>query len=258
MSRENTQRKRFPDVFDMADSLDRLSMQTDSFGFHSETSNPTMDKVNESESFPEHLFIILYSLLGNKMCVDCHKFKELTWASTSFGVLMCEECAFEHISSGLAENCTAVRSLIKNTWNLQEVISLLEGGNTQFLKLIGASTTVVAIDESRRRASTGTINDLKANPARRGSLLNPRSTNSAEEGDFSKYKKKNAKLYIKKLADRVEAVTNTFGRSQGFNSREQMKVIEDPAFKPMKAMNDPDNGHVFGGNTMFSHNEYAR
>lgn len=258
MARGYTQPRQKPDLFDIADSLVRLSTHTDSFGFCSDMTNPTMNKVNESERFPEHVLIILRSLLGNKICVDCHKFKELTWASTSFGVLMCEECAFEHISSGLAQKCTNVRSLTKNTWNLREVISLLEGGNAQFLKLIGGNTALTAFEDNKKWASTGGINEPKVNIARRDSLLSTKTTNYAQEGDLSKYKKKNAKLYIKKLADRVEAVVNTFGRSEGFNSRGQVKVIEDPAFKPMKSMTDPDSGKVFGGNLMYSQTEHVR
>lgn len=258
MARGNLKRRCKPDLFDIADSLVRLSTQTDSYGFHTDLTNPAMDKANECERFPEHVLIILRSLLGNKMCVDCHKFKELTWASTSFGVLMCEECAFEHISSGLAEKCTNVRSLTKNTWNLKEVIALLEGGNTQFLKLIGGNTALAAFEESRKWASTRAINDPKVNITRRDSLINTKATNNAQEDDFSKYKKKNAKLYIKKLADRVEAVMNTFSRNQGFNTRGQMKVIEDPAFKPMKPITDPDSGKVFGGTLMHSQSEYVR
>ena len=232
MSREYTQQRHMPDVFDMADTLVRLSTQTDSFGFDSNMTNPKAAEGQVSERFPEHLLVILNSHLGNKMCVDCRKFKELTWASTSFGVLMCEECAFEHMSSGLTENCTNVKSLIRNTWNLQEVIALLEGGNSQFLKFVDANTTQGIFEDNRRWASTG-------------NLLNARATNNVKEDDFSKYKKKYANLYIKKLADRIKAVTNTFGKSQGFNSRGQMKVIEDPSFKPMKSMTDPDNGDVF-------------
>lgn len=216
-------------VFDMAESLDKLSIHT--FAEDDDFDLPG-NSATESETFPDELLMIVNTLSGNEACVDCREQTELSWASVSFGVLMCEKCAFEHISTGLAESCTAVRSLSRNAWNLHEVISLLEGGNAQFLRCIGEDKNPA----NDRRQSTGA----------RASILASRTTTTTgqnEEGpDFSKYKKKGAKSYLKKLSDRVNVVTRTFGKkNDGFNSRARTKAIEDPTFKIIEPITDYGN-----------------
>ena len=211
-------RNRNPDIFDMSECLERLCDEADGFGY-SDMGGTTFEQSEQNDQFPEHLSLALRSLSGNNRCIDCLEYKDLQWASVSFGIIMCEECAFEHISSGLAENLTNVRSLTRNAWNLDEVIALLEGGNAQFLKCIGVSYPVDnnSIDPSKEKKKGGKL-----------------SSREAEPSDFQKYKKKNAKLYVKKLSDRVEVVTGTFG-TKSFNSR-QGRGIEDPTFKPMRRL----------------------
>jgi len=235
--------KPFPDIFEMAESLEQLCMDSvDNFGYTPDPRNvPYGDSGGEKEQFPADLDPVLRALLGNKMCVDCFKFTELPWASVSFGSLMCEECAFEHISSGLAENLTNVRSLTKNDWNLKEVIALLEGGNAQFLKCIG-----VNFPEDQHALSTGSF--VHHAEKRRGSLLSSRvSSDKFDAPDFTKYKKKNSKLYVKKLADRVEVVTTTFG-SNSFNTRVTSRGIAEPTFKPMNRLSQPV--HEYDGSSI--------
>lgn len=33
--------------------------------------------------------------------MDCGHIKDLDWASVSFGVLMCDRCAYEHLEQGV-------------------------------------------------------------------------------------------------------------------------------------------------------------
>ena len=225
-----------PDLFDMAQTLHMMTIKSKSM------ESPSIDSVQvdsslEIHKFPEHLLLILFSLLGNKMCVDCHSRKNLTWASVGYGIVMCEECAFDHLSSGLTDKDTAPKSLDKTSWNLREVIALLEGGNAQFLRCIGVDCK--SFDEQNRRSSTGNKEAIQNKQPRRNSFLAAKTSASnvekSNEKDFDKYKKKTVKIYMKKLSDRVDAVIKTFATTST-NSRSNSNFVHEQDFNQIDAV----------------------
>ena len=78
--------------------------------------------------FPNACLQLLQSIPGNQNCVDCGKCNP-DWASITYGVLMCLQCSGIHRSYGV--QISYVRSIQYDTWNHQQIVSLLEGGNTQ-------------------------------------------------------------------------------------------------------------------------------
>ena len=235
--------RQIPNVFDMAQTLDMLSVKSKSMDTSS-VGPAQLDSSLEINKFPEHLLLIVYSLLGNKMCVDCHSRKNLTWASVGYGTVMCEQCAFDHLSSGLTSKHSAPKSLDKTSWNLREVIALLEGGNAQFLRCIGADYK--AFDEQNRRSSTGNNKPIKPKQTRRNSFISTISSSHAsasnsgkpDEKDLDKYKKKHVKIYMKKLSDRVDEVVNTFATTS-IESESNSNFLNEKDFKPIHVIHSP-------------------
>lgn len=78
--------------------------------------------------FPDACLQLLQSLPGNQQCVDCGK-RNPDWASITYGVLMCLQCSGIHRSYGV--QVSYIRSIQYDTWNHQQIVSLLEGGNAQ-------------------------------------------------------------------------------------------------------------------------------
>mmetsp|Transcript_5903 Transcript_5903/g.12831 ORF Transcript_5903/g.12831 Transcript_5903/m.12831 type:complete len:221 (+) Transcript_5903:187-849(+) len=89
------------------------------------------NKIPESQRhqrFPPVCQQILRSLPGNRKCIDCDEHNP-DWASVSHGALLCLSCAGKH--RGLGVRTSKVRSISMDSWNHNEVLSMLEGGNGQ-------------------------------------------------------------------------------------------------------------------------------
>lgn len=69
-------------------------------------------------------------LPGNDRCVDC-KAVCPQWAGVSFGVLLCLVCAGKHRSLGV--HTSFVKSLVMDSWSMNEVRLLKAGGNAKWL-----------------------------------------------------------------------------------------------------------------------------
>ena len=80
------------------------------------------------KSFPRACRKYLYSLHGNTKCVDCNNANP-DWASITYGTLLCVNCSGRHRSYGVTKS--RVRSISMDTWSYTQVLSMLEGGNTQ-------------------------------------------------------------------------------------------------------------------------------
>ena len=80
-------------------------------------------------SFPPACLRLMTSLAGNLECIDCHSRTDISWASVSFGCLMCLQCSGKHRSLGV--QTSFVKSVSMDGWKAQEVLSMLEGGNEQ-------------------------------------------------------------------------------------------------------------------------------
>jgi len=80
--------------------------------------------------FPQACLQLLHSLGGNSHCVDCGA-PHPTWASISYGILICLNCSGKHRHFGV--NHSIVRSITMDSWdNPSHVLCLLEGGNEQW------------------------------------------------------------------------------------------------------------------------------
>ena len=86
--------------------------------------------LHDGVEFPMTARALLYSLPGNTNCVDCGALHP-QWASVSFGALMCLQCSGKHRSYGV--QTSFVRSVDMDTWSHAQVLSMLEGGNSQLI-----------------------------------------------------------------------------------------------------------------------------
>ena len=118
---------------------------------------------NNEQSFPTACLRLMSSLPGNSTCVDCHSRTDITWASVSFGCLMCLQCSGKHRSLGV--QTSFVKSVSMDGWKVHEILSMLEGGNDQLDKFferhnMGKSGANCSDDNTPTSpTSTGTLLD---------------------------------------------------------------------------------------------------
>ena len=91
-------------------------------------SSKSTNQHSDGLPFPPTCFQLLRSIHGNCKCVDCGR-KNPEWASVTYGVLLCTQCAGKHRSYGV--NISRVRSITMDCWSHSQVLAMLEGGNTQ-------------------------------------------------------------------------------------------------------------------------------
>lgn len=93
------------------------------------------------QSYPPDCLQILRLLDGNGACVDCGAGKEPPmWASIANGTLLCDKCAFIHITRSEEKQfqyISVVKHLVTGYWSLPEVFTMLEGGNGNFVQAVG-------------------------------------------------------------------------------------------------------------------------
>jgi Putative GTPase activating protein for Arf len=80
-------------------------------------------------SLPSACMRMIQSMPGNDKCIDCNLARNPTWASVSYGALLCLQCSGHHRSLGVNVSC--VRSLHMDEWSLEHILAMLEGGNEQ-------------------------------------------------------------------------------------------------------------------------------
>jgi hypothetical protein len=78
--------------------------------------------------FPTGCHRLVKSLPGNNRCCDCGAANP-DWACVSFGTLVCMSCSGRHRSYGVSTS--VVRSMTMDAWSHQQVLAMLEGGNSQ-------------------------------------------------------------------------------------------------------------------------------
>lgn len=110
-------------------------------------------------SFPPACLTLLKSLKGNHRCVDCGE-QNPQWAACRYGALLCLQCSGHHRSLGVQVSC--VRSICMDEWSVTEVVSMLEGGNSQLAAFFDRH----ALTEKACSASTGTTTITKDNVTR--------------------------------------------------------------------------------------------
>eukprot|EP00751_Fragilariopsis_kerguelensis_P045773 CAMPEP_0170993954 /NCGR_PEP_ID=MMETSP0736-20130129/10659_1 /TAXON_ID=186038 /ORGANISM="Fragilariopsis kerguelensis, Strain L26-C5" /LENGTH=358 /DNA_ID=CAMNT_0011419727 /DNA_START=463 /DNA_END=1540 /DNA_ORIENTATION=+ len=114
------------------------------------------------ESFPMACRTLLHELDGNRYCLDCHDDVLATstdqksssacnpeWAAISYGALVCIKCSGRHRSLGVA--VSQVRSVAMDHWTYREVVSMLEGGNSQLSNFFGRHALTKSEFEKRQQ-----------------------------------------------------------------------------------------------------------
>lgn len=69
----------------------------------------------------------------NRICIDC-KANNTHWASTSYGIFFCLECAAKHRSYGVS--ISRVKSINMDNWSENELNIMEKGGNKKFREYI--------------------------------------------------------------------------------------------------------------------------
>ncbi|CAG9335094.1 unnamed protein product [Blepharisma stoltei] len=64
---------------------------------------------------------------SNNVCFDCWK-PNPEWASVSYGIFICENCAIKHIELGL--HLSFVRKIVNDHWSIKQLKMMTVGGNS--------------------------------------------------------------------------------------------------------------------------------
>ena len=69
---------------------------------------------------------------------------EPMYASTTFGTLLCRKCANAHLHRD--ERAFGIQSFVEDTWSLEQVLALLEGGNSRFREFCALTNAYPSLD----------------------------------------------------------------------------------------------------------------
>jgi hypothetical protein len=142
----------------------------------------------QEQSFPPACLRLMSSLPGNLTCIDCHSRTDISWASVSFGCLMCLQCSGKHRSLGV--QTSFVKSVSMDGWKVHEVLSMLEGGNEQLDQFFERHEMG---NKSSSSSSPGNNNHVPTSPtARSGTLV------------VDRYKTKAASFYRQHLINHAK------------------------------------------------------
>lgn len=107
-------------------------------------------------SFPPACLEMLTSIKGNHRCVDCGE-QNPQWAACRYGALLCLQCSGHHRSLGV--QVSSVRSISMDEWSVTEVVSMLEGGNSQLAAFFDRHALTEQAARQRNTAAASVINE---------------------------------------------------------------------------------------------------
>ena len=136
IEQEIVARKKSMEQFSSSRNRDEEPIKTSSSTLNSPTSSTSSLPLATQEKpapLDEETIQKIQSLEGNKRCVDCGASGQSgpTWASLSFGVLLCMSCSGTHRAFG--SHISLVKSLTLDNWTSEQIAYLYpNGGNAKF------------------------------------------------------------------------------------------------------------------------------
>mmetsp|Transcript_9281 Transcript_9281/g.13159 ORF Transcript_9281/g.13159 Transcript_9281/m.13159 type:complete len:249 (-) Transcript_9281:172-918(-) len=177
--------------------------------------NPLFEE-SKLKNFPTACLRLVEKLPGNKQCIDCGE-PSPQWASLSYGCLLCLNCSGRHRSFGVV--VSKVRSVAMDSWSHSQVLSMLEGGNSQLENFfMRHSLTPQSFDDSSHSDLNLSAHEHGEHLSRVDSLIGKR------------YKTKAAKFYRDQLALHVQRIVDS-GEYQGREASRLMKTCAKPSKK---------------------------
>ncbi|KAL7529268.1 hypothetical protein ACHAXR_002874 [Thalassiosira sp. AJA248-18] len=93
------------------------------------------------------------SLLSNNVCVECGNPSKPDWASVTYGIVLCLDCAGVH--RGLGTHLSFVRSLTMDDWTDDQYRRMVDGGNAKWRDYCEAHSKKDNGDSSFGKSSSG-------------------------------------------------------------------------------------------------------
>jgi len=208
--------------------------------------------VYEGDSIvPSTCHILIKSLPGNKYCVDCGR-EHPDIASVNNGVLICSQCAAKHDILGKRSR---VKTMKNDLWSVEDILFMLEGGNTQLYNFFRRHKLVPKDPPRRVSSHKDGVDDA--------STVGTASTGKISTSMLvSRYKTRTAKYYRDELGKHIQGIIKSGlyqGRRLGFENEWRLRVAADNGTlglseevirKAMKNYQDPNE-------TMMSPEELA-
>ena len=146
-------------------------------------------------SFPPVCLSMLKHLEGNHRCVDCGE-QNPEWAACRYGAMLCLNCSGHHRSLGV--QISSVRSISMDEWSVLEVISMLEGGNSQLGNFferhnLTQSTCTVSSRTTSQESAAGTCSTSTEEEPDDGRRITPENVTRL------RYKTKAALFYRRQM-----------------------------------------------------------
>ncbi len=170
------------------------------------------------QSFPQDVLKIVRLLPGNDKCSDCGSRGQSVYGSPTYGTLMCKDCAYRHVTtSSQSQGKVVVISVEDGSWNLPNIIAMIEGGNQAIINYVGKNDTQTKRQQRRssehetqrmgRRGSLLASSIEVQPPPKRKSLYNTATGDDSFSSDFERvYASKAATSYRKMLLDRTRSI----------------------------------------------------
>ena len=192
-----------PEIADLAygelsEMLRRCNLQSNnSSSNENRKNNASLCRSSDStrERFPVACKLLLHEIDGNRNCVDCNA-RDPEWAAVSYGALVCIKCSGRHRSMGVA--VSQVRSVDMDHWTYEEIVLMLEGGNSQLSNFFERhALTKTEFDKQQKKILMQQSNKPE-------SLTSSRTSLTSENVTTIRYKTKAGLFYKNQLYAHVQ------------------------------------------------------